>query len=595
MKMLHDYSGFVRNALLVFVLLLIQSALFFPLSSAHAKREHLVYFPNTAYELNVYKIFGKRPGKTLMLIGGIQGNEPGGFLSADLYADMSLENGNLIVIPRTNFYSILLNQRGPHGDMNRKFTHEDITDSMEDKIVSILKKLIEESDYLLNLHDGSGYYYPKYINKWRNPMLFGQSIISDCEEYIIPGTEKRIELGRIARKVIQEVNPYIKNKLYKFHFNNTRTADQDSPHKEQRRSATYYALTRHNIPAFGVETSKFLPAIDLKVRHHNLVINAFMKFFGIIPEYPASTLDPPILKYLVVSINGQIPFVVKNNQDIRLKAGDTIHVSHIEANYERGLSLDILGYGDISDLRKDFIITKDTNLIVRKDNQEIAEIPIRISQRSRESGEKDRTEKVKYLVIEAKGHRILLSNGEILDLVEGDHLKLLDVIPSRPDSSEVKVNFKGFVSNWKNNTGEDRGYDINTSSDLVTRFSLQKKGKVYEIIVTEGTNVWGQFFVKLNPPRLDYLVLKVNDCPPKVLRSGDSIKLSKGDELCLEEMQTNLYSKQRVHLSINGHSLIPGKKQGVAMLIGDSAVSSRNEAFVKKDNLLLGKINIYLE
>jgi hypothetical protein len=101
--------------------------------------------------------------------------------------------------------------------------------------------------------------------------------------------------------------------------------------------------------------------------------------------------------------------------------------------------------------------------------------------------------------------------------------------------------------------------------------------------------------VKLNPPKFNYLVLKVNDCPPKILRSGDSIKLSKGDELCLKEMQTNLYSKQRVHLSINGHSLMPGKKQSVAMLIGDSAVSSRNEAFVKKDNLLLGKINIYLE
>jgi hypothetical protein len=594
LKRLHD-SGFIRKVFFAFVLLLIQSALSFPLSSAHAKREHLVYFPNTAYELNVYKIFGKRPGKTLMLIGGIQGNEPGGFLSADLYADMSLEKGNLIVVPRTNFYSILLNQRGPHGDMNRKFTHEDITDSMEDKIVSILKKLIGESDYLLNLHDGSGYYYPKYINKWRNPMRFGQSIISDCEEYIIPGTEKRIELGGMALKVIQEVNPHIKNKLYKFHFNNTRTADQDSPHEEQRRSATYYALTRHNIPAFGVETSKFLPTIDLKVRHHNLVINAFMKLFGIIPEYPASTLDPPVLKYLVVSINGQIPVVVKSNQDISIHAGDTIHVSHIEANYERGLSLDILGYGDINDLRKDYRITKETTLIVRKDNQEIAEIPIRISRRGGERGERDRTGKVKYLVIEAKGHRILLSNGETFDLVEGDHLKILDVIPSRLSSSEVKINFKGFVGNWKNNTGEDRGYDINTSSDLMARFSLQKKGKVYEIIVTEGTNVLGRFFVKLNPPKFNYLVLKVNDCPPKILRSGDSIKLSKGDELCLKEMQTNLYSKQRVHLSINGHSLMPGKKQSVAMLIGDSAVSSRNEAFVKKDNLLLGKINIYLE
>ncbi len=53
--MLHD-SGFVRKAFLAFVILLIQSALFFPCSLAHAKREHLVYFPNTAYELNVYKI-----------------------------------------------------------------------------------------------------------------------------------------------------------------------------------------------------------------------------------------------------------------------------------------------------------------------------------------------------------------------------------------------------------------------------------------------------------------------------------------------------------------------------------------------------------
>ena len=35
-----------------------------------------------------------------MLIGGIQGNEPGGFLSADLYADMSQFKDNLSVVPR---------------------------------------------------------------------------------------------------------------------------------------------------------------------------------------------------------------------------------------------------------------------------------------------------------------------------------------------------------------------------------------------------------------------------------------------------------------------------------------------------------------
>ena len=51
--------------------LMIQIPLFFSPPPALSQREHLVYFPNTVYELNVYKIYGKQPGKTLMLIGGI--------------------------------------------------------------------------------------------------------------------------------------------------------------------------------------------------------------------------------------------------------------------------------------------------------------------------------------------------------------------------------------------------------------------------------------------------------------------------------------------------------------------------------------------
>ena len=71
---------------------------------------------------------------------------------------------------------------------------------MEDKIVTKLKELISESDYLLNLHDGSGYYYPEYIDKWRNPSRFGQSVIADCREYRIPGTGRVIRLEEIANK-----------------------------------------------------------------------------------------------------------------------------------------------------------------------------------------------------------------------------------------------------------------------------------------------------------------------------------------------------------------------------------------------------------
>lgn len=575
------------NRLFCLLLFTIQSSLFFLPSHAFSKRDHLVYFPNTAYELNIYKIYGKKPGKTLMLIGGIQGNEPGGFLSADLYADMSLEKGNLIVVPRANFYSIILNKRGAHGDMNRKFTPEDNSISMEDKIVNILKGLISESDYLLNLHDGAGYYYPRYINKWRNPLRFGQTIIADCEEYRIPGTEKFIRLGKIAQDVVNEINTHINNDLYRFHFMNTRTSDKGSAHTVQRKSATYYALTKHNIPAFGVETSKFLPSMDLKVRYHNLVINAFMKRFNIIPQSPGLALDPPSLKYLIVSINGQTPIVIKENQTLDLVKGDLVNISHIEANYERGMSLDILGYGDLNDYRKDFEIFRDTTIIVRKDNHKFAEIPISISKkRIGEERELRRPKNIDYFAIETQGNRLLLSNGETLDLVKGDKMKIMDVIPS--GLSEITVNFKGFVGDTKNNTGEDRGYEIDTATDLIKRYSLYKRGEFYQIIVSSKDDIIGRLIVRLVPPRMDYLVLRVNDHRHILLRPEDHVSLSMKDKITMEEIQTNLYSQSGIHLSINGHKV----RSGQLRTLNELCYSKKNQFDVRKGNLMLGRIFI---
>jgi hypothetical protein len=562
-------------------------------SPAFSKREHQVYFPNTAYELNIYKIKGKKPGKTLMLIGGIQGNEPGGFLSADLYADMRLEKGNLIVVPRANFYSIITNQRGPNGDMNRKFNLEDNSSTMEDQIVSILKKLINESDYLLNLHDGAGYYHPTYIDKWRNPTLFGQAIVADSEEYRIPGSTKSIKLGEMAKKILKEVNPHINGDLYKFHFMDTRTDAEDSPHREQRGSATYYALTKHHIPAFGVETSKFLPSIDLKVLYHNMVINAFMKHFGIIPESPGLHLDPPVLKYLVVAINGQTPIVVQPNQALELRAGDMISVTHIEANYERGLSLDILGYGGVNDLGKDYAIFRDTSILVRKDNQQVAEIPVRITEKG--AGEESRTtsltRKIDFLVIEAKGLRLLLANGETLHLVRGEELKIIDILPRAPSSSGVKVNFKGFVGDPSNNTGEDRGFTINTGSDLMERFSLDGKGEAYEIVVTQGETLLGRGIVRLASPQVEFLVLRVNGHGLHILKPKAAFSVSREDTICIEEVRTNLSSSDGLSLKINGQPVLPGEVKAVKELHPASRTSD-TQLKVEKGSLVLGMVTL---
>jgi hypothetical protein len=479
--------------------------------------------------------------------------------------------------------------------MNRKFTSNSVSETMEDRIVSILKDLISESDCLLNLHDGVGYYYPKYINKWRNPMRFGQAIIADCEEYRIPGTNKVIKLGEMAREVIRRVNPRIKYELYKFHFMNTRTGDEDSPHKEQRRSATYYALTKHHIPAFGIETSKFLPSIDLKVRYHNLVINEFKRIFGIIPESPGLVLDPPVLKYLVVSVNNQPPIVIEMGQTLILNPGDSIKISHIEANYERGLSLDILGYGDLNDYRKRFRIFRNTTILVRKDNHVFAEVPIKVtSKRVRYGNAKVLKDNVRYFILEMGGRKILVPNGETIDIVKGESIKIIDVLPEINRSGRFTVNFKGFVGDWKNNTGEDRGFIINTGKDLMKKYAIDKNKMLYEIVASNDRHVFGRIFVRLIPPEFKYLIMKINNRYYELLRPYDTINLSLKDMFTIEEINTNFSYQDGIHLSINGRSIHRGE-QALLNQIVNLRNGKRQEMEVKRGSLILGKIFIQIK
>jgi hypothetical protein len=424
-------------------------------------------------------------------------------------------------------------------------------------------------------------------------LLFGQSIVADSEEYRIPGSNRSIKLGEMARKILKEINPHINGELYQFHFMDTRTDAEDSPHREQRGSATYYALTKHNIPSFGVETSKFLPSIDLKVLYHNMVINAFMKQFGIIPESPGLNLDPPVLKYLVVAINGQTPIVVEANQTLELRAGDMISITHIESNYERGLSLDIVGYGGVNDLGKDYAIFRDTSILVRKDNQQVAEIPVRITEKG--AGEESRTtsgiKKIDYFVIEAKGYRLLLANGETLQLVRGDEMKIIDILPRAPSSSGVKVNFKGFVGDPSNNTGEDRGFTINTGSDLMERFSLDGKGETYEIVVNQGEALLGRCVVKLTSPKMDFLVLRINGHGLHVLKPKSALSISREDTICVEEIRTNLSSSDGISLKINGQTVLPGEEKAVKELY-PAAKASDPQLKVEKGSLVLGMITL---
>ncbi|RAX58561.1 hypothetical protein CCZ01_01905 [Helicobacter monodelphidis] len=214
--------------------------------------------------------------KTFLLLGGIQGDEPGGFNAATIVASphYTIKKGNIWVIPNLNQHSILENHRGIYGDMNRKFDKLSKSDPEYARIQSI-KKIIkdEKIEVILHLHDGSGFYNEAYISSLQNPKRWGQIGIIDQEK--LEDTAHG-ELNQIMKQVTDEINQHLLNDLHRYRIRNTNTATSD---KEQQKSLTFYAIKQKKA-AFANEASKSLN-VNERVYYHLLSVEAMMKYLGI--------------------------------------------------------------------------------------------------------------------------------------------------------------------------------------------------------------------------------------------------------------------------------------------------------------------------
>lgn len=212
----------------------------------------------------------------VLIVGGIQGDEPGGFSAATLLATRyEIQKGSIWVVPNLNFHSIIKRSRGLHGDMNRKFARMEENDP-EFSTVRRIQDLIcdEQVSLVLNLHDGSGYYRPEYENKLQNPSRWGQSIIID-QTHMADG----VFMGNLeenASKVASAVNNSLEKPLHAIHVHNTNTALGD---REMEKSLSWYAV-RHGKPAFGLEASKEFPTA-LRAYYHLSMVESFLRLAGV--------------------------------------------------------------------------------------------------------------------------------------------------------------------------------------------------------------------------------------------------------------------------------------------------------------------------
>ncbi|MBN2438391.1 MAG: succinylglutamate desuccinylase/aspartoacylase family protein [Deltaproteobacteria bacterium] len=243
----------------------------------------MTYFHKTKQEFTVHHIRGKEPGPTLLIIAGIHGDEAGGYLSAERYANLKLKTGNLIIVPRLNGAAIRTGKRcGLGGDMNRLFNLPSNNSNPDAKVVNLVKQLIRQSDYVLNLHQGYDFYNPRWISATRNPSKWGQCNVIDAATFHLPDGQK-LELENFAERVVHRANRRISGLDYHFTVNNTHTAVKWSRHREQRGSLTYYSLYNQQKIALGLEATKNCSLAEA-VSYLTIAVNAAIEEAGIQAE-----------------------------------------------------------------------------------------------------------------------------------------------------------------------------------------------------------------------------------------------------------------------------------------------------------------------
>lgn len=265
-------------------------------------------------QFNTYELNGQTNGSTLLIIGGIHGDEPGGYFAPSIITQYyNIKQGSLIIVPNLNFDSIVLNRRGTYGDMNRKFDQIEKSDP-DFTPVQRIKSLIADPrvDFVINLHDGHGFYRDTWESAIFNPKAWGQAYIIDQKTI---DDVKFGNLDEITSAMIGALNESdLANNHHEFGVKNTQTKFKD---EQMRMSLTYYAIT-HLKPALAIETSKNIVELDTKVLYQLRSIEALMDIMDIKYERPfelnRQSIQQILQKHGTLQVNNRFTIPLEESQ-----------------------------------------------------------------------------------------------------------------------------------------------------------------------------------------------------------------------------------------------------------------------------------------
>jgi len=232
------------------------------------------FMEGTKYQTPIFQFDGRKPGSTILILGGTHGNEPAGFEAAYRLLETLSKNpitaGKVFIVPEANRVAVAQKSRRisvpeeidiERGNLNRCYPGGPEGLPMEQEAYQITQFIRRQNvDLFIDLHESPKFHLESRDAKG-NYYGLGQTLIYTPNE----------EATWLAMIVADELNARIPEKIKQFSL-------VEHPIES---SAAWSAGKHFNIPAFTIETCKKLP-LEERIQYQLEILNSILREQGMI-------------------------------------------------------------------------------------------------------------------------------------------------------------------------------------------------------------------------------------------------------------------------------------------------------------------------
>ncbi len=220
-------------------------------------KDSFTLLAGTEHETTGYVRTAAADGPTVVVVGGVHGNEVAGYRAAAQVVDMPIERGRLVVVPRANAAAIENGTRNVPGggDLNRKFpVGEKPTSELARALWGVVRRY--DPDVFIDLHESKGVYDGDIAGG------VGQAIFHSRDA----------AAAADAREAAEYLNQnYVDDATYNF------TADLSNPAEDNLSGLFTYKVARDtDAVSFLAETVSDGPKLATRVQWHERIVRSLI-------------------------------------------------------------------------------------------------------------------------------------------------------------------------------------------------------------------------------------------------------------------------------------------------------------------------------